>query len=161
MEKQREDKVDSARQENKRRVVALSGGFDPPHNNHYHYIEEALKLGDILLIILARDDQLIKKKGKVWITYKERKYMLDFLLKGKGKEYKIVPNIDRDLTSRESLIEYQPIHIFAKGGDTWNIDNLPEKGICEAFGIEIVFGVGGFKKDKGSSDIKEEEKEEE
>lgn len=142
------------------RVVAISGGFDPPHNNHYHYIEEALTLGDALLVILTRDDQLITKKGKVWIPYEERKYMLDFLLRGKGIEYKIVPNIDDDLTSVKSIIKYQPVHIFAKGGDTWDISNLPEKEACEVFGTEIVFGTGGFKKDKGSSDIKEEEKEE-
>jgi cytidyltransferase-like protein len=155
--KQGEEKVDSVQQENK--VVAISGGFDPPHNNHYHYIEEALKLGNFLLIILTRDDQLIKKKGKVWITYEERKYMLDFLLKGKGKEYRIVPNIDSNLTSRESILEYQPIHIFAKGGDTWDLNNLPEREICEKIGTKVIFGVGGFKKDKGSSDIKDEERE--
>jgi len=65
------------------KIVAISGGFDPPHNGHYRYIEEALKLGDKLIIILTRDDQLIRKKGKVWIPYEDRKYMLEFLLKGK------------------------------------------------------------------------------
>jgi cytidyltransferase-like protein len=141
------------------KVVAISGGFDPPHNNHYHYIEEALKLGDQLLVILSRDDQLIRKKGKFWIPFKERKYMLEFLLKGKGKDYKVVPNKDPDLTCRRSLIEYMPIHIFAKGGDTWNEENLPELAVCRELGIKVVFGVGGFNKDKGSSDIKDEEKE--
>ncbi len=34
--------------------------------------------------------------------------------------------------------------IFAKGGDR-TIDNIPEKEICEKFGIKMVFGVGGEK----------------
>lgn len=142
-----------------KRIVAISGGFDPPHNGHYHLIEEALKLGDILVVILARDDQLTKKKGKVWIPYRERAYMLDFILQGKRRGYKIVPNVDKDLTSTDSLKEYQPINVFAKGGNTWNKDNLPEKAVCKDLGIEVVFGVGGFNKDKGSSDVKDEEKE--
>jgi len=144
--------------ERRMKIVAISGGFDPPHYGHYRYIEEALKLGDKLIIILTRDDQLIRKKGKVWIPYEDRKYMLEFLLKGKDKEFEVVQNIDEDLTSRKSIERYKP-NIFAKGGDTWNIDSLPEKEICEKLSIEIIFGVGGFKKDRGSSDIKDEEKE--
>lgn len=143
----------------KSRVVAISGGFDPLHDGHYRLIEEALKLGDFLLVILTRDDQLVQKKGKYWITYNARKYMLDFLLSGKGVEYRVVPNIDNDLTSVKSIIKYQPIHVYAKGGDTWDINNLPEREACEVFGTEIVFGIGGFDKDKGSSDIKNEDKE--
>ena len=141
-------------------IVAISGGFDPPHDKHYHYIEEALKLGDVLVVILSRNDQLVGKKGRVWINYTDRKYMLEFLLDGKKKGYKIVPNVDKDLTTRDSLKEYLPIHIFAKGGDTWDKHNLPEWDVCKELGIDVVFGVGGYHKDKGSSDIKDEKKEE-
>lgn len=141
-----------------KKVVAISGGFDPPHDEHYQHIEEALKLGDQLLIILTRDAQLAKKKGRVWIPYEKRRYMLDFLLQGKGKLYRIVPNVDSDLTARESIRKYQPIHIFAKGGDTWNPNNLPERAVCLEFGTEILFGIGGFGQ-RGSSEVKTEEKE--
>ena len=140
------------------RTVAISGGFDPPHDEHYQHIEEALKLGDKLLIILTRDDQLAEKKGRVWIPYGKRRYMLDFLLQGKGKPYEIIPNVDPDLTARESIRKYQPIHIFAKGGDTWDRDTLPEREVCEEFGTKIMFGIGGFGQ-RGSSEIKDEEKE--
>lgn len=142
-----------------KRIIAISGGFDPPHNGHYRLIERALKLGDILVIILTRDDQLVEKKGKAWISYEDRKYMLEFLLEGKKVGYKVVPNIDKDLTSRDSLREYRPFHVYAKGGNTWNSSNLPERDVCKELGIDMVFGVGGYHKDKGSSDVKDEEKE--
>lgn len=34
--------------------VAVSGGFDPLHPGHISYIEEPLKLGDELIVILSR-----------------------------------------------------------------------------------------------------------
>ena len=56
------------------------------------------------------------------------------------------------MTSIESLKLYRP-DVFAKGGDTWNINNLPEREVCEELGIEVVFGVGGFEKLQSSSDL--------
>ena len=147
-----------AQQEGKK-VVAISGGFDPIQDGHIAYMEEALTLGDFLLVILTRDDQLISKKGKCWIPFERRRYMLEWILQGKGKDFMVVSNIDHDITSRQSLKMYLPIHIFAKGGDAWDADNLPERKVCEELGIKIIFGIGGFNKDRGSSDVKDWEKE--
>ena len=127
--------------------VAVSGGFDPIHPGHIKYIEEALKLGDEFIVILTRDDQLVMKKGKCIIPYKVRKGVLEWGLKGRGK---VVENIDKDITSKDSLRHYG-VNIFAKGGDTWDIDNLPEKEVCKELGIRIVFGVGGYDKPYTSS----------
>lgn len=127
--------------------VAISGGFDPIQPGHIKYIEEALKLGDQLIVILTRNDQLIKKKGKYSETYEWRKEVLEWGLRGRGK---VVVNMDNDITSCESLRYYKP-DIFAKGGDTWDIDSLPERGICEELGIKVVFGVGGYDKPYSSS----------
>jgi cytidyltransferase-like protein len=126
--------------------VAISGGFDPIHPGHIQYIEEALKLGE-LIIILTRDDQLIQKKGKCVIPYEARKQILEWGLKGRGK---VVGNLDLDITCKSSLRFYRP-NIFAKGGDTWDANNLPEKEVCQELGIEIVFGVGGYDKPYSSS----------
>ncbi|KKM84296.1 hypothetical protein LCGC14_1300590 [marine sediment metagenome] len=139
------------------KVVAVSGGFDPPHDNHIAYFEEALTLGDELIVILTRDDQLVTKKGKVWIPYERRKYMLEWMFKGKGKKCTIVENTDSDITSRESLRKYLP-DIFAKGGSDWDKDNLAEREVCTELGIQVIFGVGGFEKPRGSSDVKDDEK---
>lgn len=136
--------------------VAVSGGFDPVHPGHLSYIEEALKLGDRILIILTRDDQLIEKdkllgsvKGRDPIPYDVRKAILEWGLKGRGK---VVENIDKDITSCESIKKYHP-DIFAKGGNTWDDGNLPEKAICDELGIKIVFGIGGYDKPYSSSQL--------
>ena len=131
----------------KKVAVCCSGGFDPIHPGHISYIEEALKLGDELLIILSRDDQLVIKKHKQPIPYDVRAAVLEWGLRGRGQ---VVQNIDKDTTSIKSLKHYRP-DIFAKGGDTWNMSNLPEKEVCDELGIKVVFGVGGFDKKWSSS----------
>lgn len=130
-------------------VVAISGGFDPLHPGHIAYIEEALTLGDRLLVILSRDDQMVLKKGYCAVPYEVRKAVLDWGLDGRGD---VVENIDDGITCRESLRYYKST-IFAKGGDTWNEDNLPEAGVCKEEGITIVFGVGGYDKRFSSSEL--------
>jgi len=100
---------------------------------------------------------LVTKKGKVWIPYERRKYMLEWMFKGKGKKCTIVENTDSDITSRESLRKYLP-DIFAKGGSDWDKDNLAEREVCTELGIQVIFGVGGFEKPRGSSDVKDDEK---
>ena len=37
---------------NNKKVVMVSGGFDPVHVGHLRYFEEAKKLGDELLVVL-------------------------------------------------------------------------------------------------------------
>lgn len=137
-------------------VVSVSGGFDPVHPGHIRYIEDALKLGDYLLVILTRDEQLIEKdriaenkKNRLPIPYDVRKANLEWGLGDKGG---VVMNIDKDITSCESMRKYHP-DVFAKGGDSWNLDNLPEKSVCDELGIEIVFGVGGYDKPYSSSEL--------
>ena len=137
-------------------TVAVAGGFDPVHPGHIAYINEALKLGTHLLVILTRDEQLMKKdriagnkKNRLPIPYAVRKATLEWGLGDKGE---VVENIDRDIASRESLRKYHP-DIFAKGGNSWDLDNLPEKSVCDELGIEIVFGVGGYDKPYSSSEL--------
>jgi cytidyltransferase-like protein len=131
-------------------IVAVSGGFDPVHIGHIRSMKEARTLGDELLVILTRDDQLIKKKGYFFMPYEERKEILENI-EGVGR---VVPNIDSGITSNESLEYYRP-DIFAKGGDRTE-DNMPEieKEICAKIGCKIVYGVGGDKIQSSSSLVK-------
>lgn len=129
------------------RSIAVSGGFDPVHPGHTRYIKEAMKLGSNIIVILTRDDQLAQKKGKPFMCYAERKEVLEAIVGDKGV---VVPNVDIDITSVESIRKYRP-ETFAKGGDTWDLDNLPEAKVCGELGIDVVFGVGGFDKVQSSS----------
>lgn len=124
---------------NKAIVVAVSGGFDPVHIGHIRYLKEAKKLGDKLLVILNTDDFLIRKKGKPFMVFAERKEILEAI----RWVDEVVPSVDNDQTVCQSLRYYQP-DIFAKGGDR-TISNIPEKDTCTELGIKMVFGVGGTK----------------
>ena len=136
-------------------TVAISGGFDFCHTGHLAYIKEAMKLGDELIIILSRDDQLRKKKGYCVMPFEERKAILKAIIETDIDDRdKVVMNTDYDITSCQSLRHYKP-DIFAKGGDTWDTENLPEQAVCEELGIKVVFGVGGFNKAQSSSNLME------
>jgi glycerol-3-phosphate cytidylyltransferase len=124
---------------NKEIVVAVSGGFDPVHIGHIRYLKEAKKLGDKLLVILNTDDFLIRKKGKPFMVFTERKEILEAI----RWVDEVVPSVDNDQTVCQSLRYYKP-DIFAKGGDR-TISNIPEKDTCTEIGIKMVFGVGGTK----------------
>ena len=129
-------------------VVAISGGFDPIHKGHVRYIKQAMKLGRVI-VILTRDDQLVAKKGRAFMEYGERREILEAIIGDRGK---VVPNIDSTIASVDSIRKYKP-DIFAKGGDTWDIGNLPEADVCKELGIKVVFGVGGVVKVQSSSQL--------
>ena len=131
-------------------VVAISGGFDPVHIGHLRSFREAKKIGDKLLVILTRDDQLIAKKGYFFMPYEERREILENIV---GVD-RVVPNVDDGITSNQSLEYYRP-DAFAKGGDRTE-DNMPEieKLTCQKIGCRIVYGVGGGKIQSSSSLVK-------
>lgn len=56
-----------------KRVVAVSGGFDPVHIGHVRMFNEARALGDELVVILNNDSWLTLKKGFAFMPEAERK----------------------------------------------------------------------------------------
>jgi len=122
-------------------VVAVCGGFDPIHVGHIKHFRDAKKLGDILVVMLNTDDWLTKKKGYIFMSFEERKEIIESI------RYvdKVTPVIDTDGSVAKTLKKLKP-DIFAKGGDR-TMDNIPESeiNVCERLGIKIVFGVGGGK----------------
>jgi D-beta-D-heptose 7-phosphate kinase/D-beta-D-heptose 1-phosphate adenosyltransferase len=122
-------------------IVAVSGGFDPLHRGHIRYLKEAKQLGDELVVILNTDVFLIKKKGYLFMPYRERKEILESV----RCVDRVVRCIDKDQTVAKTLELVRP-HVFAKGGDR-TIENIPEseRATCQKWGIKLVFGVGGKK----------------
>ena len=128
-----------------RKTIALSGGFDPVHVGHVKMIEDAAKQGQVL-IILNSDAWLRRKKGYVFMPWKERAHIM-----GNIKGVVAVTSVDdRDGTVCEALKRHKP-DAFGNGGDR-KTNNTPEMEVCENLGIELVWNLGG-EKIQSSSDL--------
>jgi len=132
-------------------VVTVCGGFDPIHVGHIRHLRNAKKLGDNLVVLLQSDNWLLKKKGYVFMPFKERKEILESM------KYvdEVLPVIDTNSSVAKTLKILKP-NIFAKGGDR-TIDNIPKSEIrvCKELGIKMTFGVGGEKIQSSSSLVNE------
>ncbi|MDD4877227.1 MAG: adenylyltransferase/cytidyltransferase family protein [Dehalococcoidales bacterium] len=126
----------------KKVVVATGGGFDPLHKGHIRLLKEAKKLGDVLVVMLNSDEQLIKKKGATFYpSEKERKEIIESI------KYvdKVIIDPGKDATCEEAMKLIKP-NILAKGGDR-KPGNMPEVelSVCKKLGCQIVYNVGGGK----------------
>lgn len=133
-------------------IVAVSGGFDPIHSGHIKMIYQARTLGDLLIVGINSDSWLTRKKGKFFMPFTERAYIVNSI---KGVDSVLSFN-DDDNTSCDFLIklknEYPESHIiFANGGDR-TAQNIPEMNIP---GIEFKFDVGGGKTASSSEFLKD------
>ena len=122
----------------KRKVVAVSGGFDPVHVGHVKMIQEAARLGDVI-IITNSDAWLKRKKGYIFMPFEERQEVL-YAFKG---VIDVLEAWDEDGTVCKTLEKVKP-DIFANGGDRKD-DNTPEVDLCNKLGIELAWNVGGNK----------------
>ena len=125
--------------------IALSGGFDPIHSGHIRMIQEASQFGDVI-IILNSDEWLMRKKGYIFMTWRERAEILSSI---KGVK-RVIPVDDLDNTVCKALEELQPDY-FGNGGDRTD-KNTPEKEVCERLEIEMIWNLGGGKI-QSSSDL--------
>ena len=131
-------------------AIVISGGFDPIHIGHLRMIKDASKLGRKLIVIANCDRFLVDKKGYVFMPIEER---LEILKSFDGVD-KAVESIDDDMTvckTIEWLAKDEDIACFANGGDRRNEDDIPESFVCEKYGIEMEFNVGGGKIQSSSS----------
>jgi D-beta-D-heptose 7-phosphate kinase/D-beta-D-heptose 1-phosphate adenosyltransferase len=128
---------------NKRKVVAVSGGCDPCHSGHVRMILEAATYGDVV-VILNSDDWLMRKKGYKFMSWEER---AEILLAFKGV-VSVVPVDDSDGTVCEALRRIRPDY-FANGGDR-KAGNTPEGDVCAELGIEMLWNIGGGKTQSSS-----------
>ena len=129
----------------KRKIVAISGGFDPVHVGHVRMIKAAAKLGDVI-IITNSDEWLKRKKGYIFMPWIERQ---EILAEFKGV-IDVIEAWDKDDTVCKTLERFKP-DIFANGGDRKG-DNTPEVELCIDLGIELAWNVGGDKI-QSSSDL--------
>ena len=131
------------------KTIAVSGGFDPLHIGHVRMFREARKLGDQLIVILNNDNWLKLKKGFVFMCEEERKEILLGLRDVDGVMISGHEEGTTDLSVVNELAALKP-QVFANGGDR-KLDNIPETGVCEEYGIEMLFNLGEGGKVQSSS----------
>ena len=138
-----------------KKIVLVTGGFDPLHSGHILYLKKARELGDYLIVGINSDRWLIRKKGFYFLSLKERSLII--------KNLKMVSEVktwnDDDNTANLIILKIlRRINnnnklIFANGGDR-NIKSTPELiKHKDNPKVEFVFGVGGSNKDYSSSKI--------
>ena len=127
------------------KTIVISGGMDPVHIGHIKMIKAAAELGRVI-VVLNSDEWLVRKKGYAFMSFEERKYLLENI---KGvSEVSDVDDVDG--TVCEALQRLKP-DMFGNGGDRTS-DNTPEKEVCLDIGIQMVWNLGG-EKIQSSSDL--------
>ena len=126
-----------------KKAVIVSGYFNPLHKGHLELFEKAKEVGDILIVIVNNDKQRELKGSKFFQDEEERIEIIRAL--------SVVDmawiSVDKDSTQNKTLEVmvnkfYDSLKLaFANGGDQ-NNDTIPEREICEKFGIELIDGLG-------------------
>lgn len=124
-------------------IVLCSGGMDPIHEGHIDYLEGAAEYGEVI-VALNSDEWLFKKKGYVFMSWRERARIIKAL---KAVDDVIKVN-DENGTVCDALRRIKPDY-FANGGDRteWHTD---EHKVCVELGIRELFNVGGGKANSSS-----------
>ena len=127
----------------RKKAIIVSGYFNPIHKGHLEYFNSAKALGDALFVIVNSDLQRSLKGSKEFQLEEERMIIVSNI---KAVD-KAILSIDQDRTVCATLEkiandfgdEYELA--FANGGDQ-NNDTIPERAICDSFGIKLIDGLG-------------------
>lgn len=138
-----------------KKIVLITGGFDPLHSGHIAYIKAAKQLGDILVIGINSDAWLTRKKGRAFMPYAERSSVVKAIT---GVDF-VIDFDDSDGSAKHAIWMVRRSYpqdriIFANGGDRTHV-NIPEMDIQDD-NLEFTFGVGGSNKANSSSWILQE-----
>lgn len=133
-----------------KKIVLVTGGFDPIHSGHVAYFKAARTLGDMLIVGLNSDEWLERKKGRAFMPWNERLCIINNL-----SMVDEVYTFDDNDGSAKAFIHQVRAHypdaelIFANGGDR-TAKNIPEMDVQDS-NLRFEFGVGGDDKKNSSS----------
>jgi cytidyltransferase-like protein len=138
-----------------KKIVIVSGGFDPVHSGHVAYLEQARQLGDVLIVALNSDEWLTRKKGRAFMPFSER----ESVLRAMRCVDSVIEFDDSDNSAKMAIHRVRRLYphdhiIFANGGDRTK-ENIPEMDVLD-LNLRFEFGVGGENKANSSSWILEE-----
>lgn len=116
-------------------IAMVSGGFDPLHIGHIDLIKLATAHGDVV-VVLNSDDWLYRKKGYIFMPYRERGRILEAI----RSVVAVIPVDDTDDTVCKALEGLKP-DFYINGGDREKPHPM-EKAVCERLSINQIFGGG-------------------
>lgn len=140
-----------------KKIVLITGGFDPLHSGHIAYIKAARELGDSLVVGVNSDEWLRRKKGQEFMPWEERATIIAAL----HDVDRVINFDDTDNSAKDAVRKVHAINpraqiIFANGGDRTK-ENIPEMDLLkEMLHLDFAFGVGGENKMNSSSWILQE-----
>jgi len=137
-----------------KKIIILSGGFDPIHKGHVRMFKAAKEYGDVI-VGANSDDWLIRKKGKFFMPFIERKEILESI-----KYIDLALGFDDSDDTACQLIKDVKSHYgdnaelyFGNGGDRTN-QTTPEIKYCEKNNIGLIWELGGGKIQSSSNLLK-------
>lgn len=124
-------------------VVFANGVFDILHVGHVRYLNEAKKMGDILIVAVNDDDSVRRLKGndRPLMPVEERMEILSALSCG---DYIIKFG---EATVANLLLALKP-HIQVKGTD-YTEESVPEREVVRSYGGKVA--IAGDPKDRSST----------
>lgn len=138
-----------------KKLVILSGGFDPLHEGHIRLFADAAARFDVVIVGLNSDEWLTRKKGKAFMSFSSRLSILkaikhiDNVLSFDDSDNTAISLIQKVLEQTEN--KGYDIY-FGNGGDRSN-GNYPELEFCNKHGIAVVDDLGGSHKANASSTL--------
>ena len=126
-----------------KKAVIVSGYFNPLHKGHLELFQKAKEVGDILIVIVNNDKQR-ELKGSQFFQDEEERIEIIRALSVLDMAW---VSVDNDSTQNKTLKVmvnkfYDSMKLaFANGGDQ-NNNTIPEKDVCNQFGIELIDGLG-------------------
>jgi cytidyltransferase-like protein len=136
-----------------KKVVLVTGGFDPLHSGHIEYFKAAKKLGDKLVVGVNSDAWLTRKKGRPFMSFEERTNIVGHL----DMVDQVIGFNDADNSACDAIYQLLSKHgsstdvIFANGGDRNNTNSPEYKMYKHQYGLQFAWGVGGEDKLNSSS----------
>ncbi len=127
----------------KKKIVIVSGYFNPLHKGHIEYFHNAKKLGDKLFVIVNNDIQRELKGSKEFMIEDERVLIIKELAVINKVFLSIDQTKDVSLTLNKIHKQYSDKYelYFANGGDQNNL-NIPEEKMCKSIGLKLIDGLG-------------------
>ena len=130
-----------------KKVIIVSGYFNPLHIGHIEYFSKARACGDELCVIVNNDVQRALKGSRQFMNEEERLCIVSNL---RLVDYSIL-SVDTDRTVCETIRQIHDLYapmwgekvklFFANGGDQTN-ETIPEREVCEELGIMLVDNLG-------------------